>query len=285
VPALSASALLVFSAFLHALWNAILKRDHEPRVNVIGVLLLAALGATIALPFLNGPAFPHFFGFSAGIAAGLCEGGYFATLALSLERAPLGITYTLSRGTALILVWLGCALTDAASLTLPHLAGAGLILAGLVLTQPAATAERGTLRSRGVLWAYVCGLFIASYHFFYRHAMRDGAQPIALFSLSIWVGLAAYLPFAGRGILSRLREKILQGPLWLAGGGVFCAGSFLIFLSALRTTDPGVAISLRNTSVIFAQFFSLAIGDRVSTRQWAGALLVAAGAGWMSTAG
>jgi drug/metabolite transporter (DMT)-like permease len=39
-----------------------------------------------------------------------------------------------------------------------------------------------------------------------------------------------------------------------------------------------VALTLRNTAVVFAQVLALAIGERVPPRQAAGALLVAAGA-------
>jgi drug/metabolite transporter (DMT)-like permease len=279
------SLLLVLSALLHALWNTILKRDGDPRASAIGVLALGALGATLAVPLASGPAFRDWASVGWGIGAGICEGGYFIALALALERAPLGVSYTVSRGSAMILVWAVSALALTHPVRAAEISSAALILAGVALTQPAVAAEQSRRRTQGIRWAYLCGGFIAGYHFLYARAMREATQAAALFSLSVWTGLAIYVPLAGRDRVARAWHKLREQPLTIAGGGAFCAGSFLIFLYALRTSPPHYAISLRNTSVVFAQFFAWGIGERVRFRQWAGAALVLGGAAWLGMEG
>ena len=57
-----------------------------------------------------------------------------------------------------------------------------------------------------------------------------------------------------------------------------CAGSFLLFLAGLAATGAGAALTLRNTSVVFAQAIALLMGERPPRRQLAGAALVVLGA-------
>jgi drug/metabolite transporter (DMT)-like permease len=61
-------------------------------------------------------------------------------------------------------------------------------------------------------------------------------------------------------------------------GGIISALSFLLFLIGLRHSEAGLALTLRNTSVVFAQIFAYFIGEKISQYQWAGACLVAFGA-------
>ncbi|WP_233590579.1 EamA family transporter [Legionella qingyii] len=60
-------------------------------------------------------------------------------------------------------------------------------------------------------------------------------------------------------------------------GGVLSALSFLLFLLGLRYAEAGLAITLRNTSVVFTQIFAYWIGEKISSLQWLGALLVTLG--------
>jgi uncharacterized membrane protein len=61
------------------------------------------------------------------------------------------------------------------------------------------------------------------------------------------------------------------------------AASFLAFLGALTHGGAGLVLTLRNTSVVFAQAMAWMIGERPGRRQVLGAILVAGGAvllGW-----
>jgi drug/metabolite transporter (DMT)-like permease len=67
------------------------------------------------------------------------------------------------------------------------------------------------------------------------------------------------------------------------GAGVLCAASFLLFLVALARGGAGAAVTLRNTSVLFALLLAWMMGERPGRWQVAGILGVAAGAmilGW-----
>ena len=53
---------------------------------------------------------------------------------------------------------------------------------------------------------------------------------------------------------------------------------FLVFLYAMKKEGAGVVLTLRNTSILFAQVFGFIMGDRPKRLGIIGALLVFAGA-------
>lgn len=96
--------LVIVSAFLHAAWNAILKRRPDPESAVVGVLVAAGVSSTV-LAVVRGSAFPSTEALLWSLGSGVVEAAYFMTLARALSRAPLGSVYTVVRGGALVLVW------------------------------------------------------------------------------------------------------------------------------------------------------------------------------------
>src|SRR5262245_9804526 len=101
--------LVLASAFLHAAWNALLKRERDKDVAGVVVVAIATLAALVVAGAVAGATGRLPFGDRAALAwslgAGLFEGGYFITLVMALERAPLGTVYTVSRGGAILAVW------------------------------------------------------------------------------------------------------------------------------------------------------------------------------------
>ena len=112
-----------------------------------------------------------------------------------------------------------------------------------------------------------------------HRALHAGARPIPLFV----VALAVALPLVLASLRGRIGKGISKdfGPLPLmrwAFAGLLCAGSFLLFLSALAAVGAGAALTLRNTSVVFAQGLAFLLGERPRRAQMMGAALVTAGA-------
>jgi drug/metabolite transporter (DMT)-like permease len=274
------AALIVGSAFLHALWNALLKRQRDPEGAAIVILAVAVLLAVATLPLASGPAFPSRSGLGWALAAGVCEGGYFVTLALAFRGAPLGVVYTIARGGALAAVWPISALWLGEAVTARSAAGAATLAAGLVLVG----LDRGGRASpRGVLWAVLCAAFIAGYLLCYKCALATGAAPAGVFTASLAVALPVNVARLGRSAADRSLAALRASPLALAAAGVLCSASFLVFLAALARGGVGAAATLRNTSVLFALLLAWAIGERPGRPQVLGTVGVALGAvliGW-----
>src|SRR5512141_2287301 len=94
--------LVLVSAFLHAAWNALLKREVDKDRALIAAV---ALGALLAIAVATARAvgggevpFPTAASFGWALVAGACEQLYFLGIARALEHGPLGPVYTISRG-------------------------------------------------------------------------------------------------------------------------------------------------------------------------------------------
>jgi drug/metabolite transporter (DMT)-like permease len=265
---------LLASALLHAGWNALLKREREPQLAAVGVLTAAvALSAALALAFPGGglPG-PAALAWAAG--AGVFEAIYFVTLGEALARASYGAVYAIARGGALVVVWPVAVGLLGEPVGALGAAGAALVALGLVLVA-AAGHERAS--AGGILLSWACAASIAGYHVCYDLALRAGAGAAPLFAAAFAVALPlvwAWRRARGQGAAGLDRRTALR---WTLGGAIATA-SFLLFLVGLAKSGAGVALTIRNTSVVFAQLLALAIGERVPPRQLAGAVLVVAGA-------
>jgi transporter family protein len=277
---LTAVLLTFASAIIHALWNVLLKKTRDLDSASAGVFAVSMLLTAAAIPFFPGRAFAGATAVLWGLAAGVCEGLYFVGLVRALERAPLGWSYSWMRGSSIALLWPISMLFLGESFHWVSLACVLVVCLGLGFLG----STSGQTRSRGALpWALLTGVFIAGYILFYKLSLACGAQPLALYSLSMAVGLPIQT-------IVRLRHRGLaafrvlpEQPGLVLVAGFLCALGFSLFLMALSMTGAAAVTTIRNTSVAFTVVFSLALGERPGARQWLGVALVTLGAvglGW-----
>jgi len=279
-------ALVLVSAFLHALWNALLRVEPDKDRGLVGAITVGTLLAAMIsvarwmageVPFETSAALGY------TIVAGLFEAVYFATLARALERGRLGPVYTVSRGGAVLVVWPLSIVLFHEVATWTSSTGSVVVLLGLVLSGLGAHgADRGGKGRSGVAWAAACAGSIAGYHLAYKAALLAGGSPSATFALSL--GLSAALSSARLGSVGRgvLVESFRRRGFRIALMGIVCGGSFLILMEALARGGSGYVLTLRNTSVLFAAGLAFTIGERPARVEMVGAALVAAGAVLMS---
>ncbi|MBI3130719.1 MAG: EamA family transporter [Acidobacteria bacterium] len=266
--------LVILSAFLHAAWNALLKQHRQAEAAARSIMVgscLLALATALALPL--GPWFPHPKALAWTALAGAFEGAYFIALARALSGAPLGAAYAVMRGGATLFVWpLSVALLGERVTGLG--AGSALIMGVGILLLGSSDLRR--THGAGLAWSFLGAGCIAGYHLAYKQALALGALPLPLFAAS--VGTASLLRLG----LDAIRPP-QPGPRFAWGGTVplaivTCTASFGLFLWALRLGGAGLTLSLRNTSLIFAQLLALGLGERPGPRQWVALGLLSAGA-------
>lgn len=278
-------ALVLFSAFLHAGWNALLRVEPDKDRGLIGAIAFASLFACVIagvrwglgeVPFATTEAVVH------TLLAGAFEAVYFMTLAKALELGRLGAVYTVSRGGAILVVWPLSILWFAEAVTLTSTLGSLTVLAGLALSSVGSTAGGNRDHRAGILWAAACAASIAGYHLAYKAALLAGGNPSASFAVSLSLSaLISIVRIGGDGrrtLASVLRARWSRVALM----GLVCGGSFLILMEALALGGSGYVLTLRNTSVLFAAALAFAIGERPRHSEMVGAALVAAGATLMS---
>ena len=271
--ALAALALVLTSALLHALWNALLKRSRNVEAMSLGISVVALTLTAAAVPWLPGRVLPGHRALGWALGAGLFEGCYFLALIRALERAPLGFSYTWMRGSAVLVVWPVSMLFLGETLRVRSSLGVAGVCLGL-----GCLGLGGGRHARGWAWAVTAGLFIGAYTLCYKLALDAGAHPVALFAIACALSLPIQLAVrvARLGPRAALAPPEQKGLTLLAG--ILCTASFILYLQALGMAGAGAMSTLRNTSVVFAVVCSGLLGEKPSARQWAGACLVALGA-------
>ena len=278
MPFMWAHALIVLSALLHAGWNALIKRQRDHTAAATAVLGLSAVATLMLWPFTVDVAFPTGLSLFWAVAAGLCEAGYFITLGLALRDATLGLAYAVVRGGAMLVVWPVSVLLLHEHIAWGAALGAAVLAMGLVCMNREASVSGRKQAPQRLRAAYLAALCVAGYHLCYDRALAQGAQYIALFAVGVTVATPLNLLWMRRGAWSRVRASYRASRWQVLLAGVTCTLSFLIFLSALHQAGAGVGLTLRNTSVLFAQGYAWALGERPRRVQWLGAALVCIGA-------
>ncbi|AGK51139.1 eamA-like transporter family protein [Burkholderia thailandensis MSMB121] len=266
--------LVLFSALLHAVWNALLHVS-EDRVAQLGTMsvpyLLAGAALALALPLPPAVAWPYI------AASALLELGYCVALLRAYRSGEFSQIYPIARGLsplvvcALALVVLGEKPTPFA------LAGIAFVSLGIV-----SLAFKRGLRFSGesVPYAIVTGLFIAAYSVVDGRGVRLAGNPLAYVA---WVYLLWNAPqFA---LICRLRGGVRA----LAGSraavsrglvaGTLSLAAYAIAIVAYRHLPVATVSALRETSSIFAVAIGwLALRERPNARRLAACALVVAGA-------
>jgi drug/metabolite transporter (DMT)-like permease len=269
-------ALVLVSAFFHALWNALLRLERDKDRALVGAIAAATVLATIVAAArwaaCGVEPFPSLEALAWTLAAGVLEWRYFSSLARALDSGPLGPIYTISRGGSIMIVYPVSIALLGEQLDAWAAAGSGVVLVGLVLSG-ARIGDRRALGGRALAWAIACAVAIAGYHLAYKQALHAHAGTSAAFAVSL--ALASVINFIRvRGALAYARGRIVR----VITMGLICGGSFLILMEALNAAGAGFVLTLRNTSVLFATGLGFAIRERPHRVQIVGAIAVAAGA-------
>ena len=274
-----ATALLVLaSALIHAVWNAILKRTREPEKAVIGVVVASAASA-FGVWAVTGAPLPPPRSIAWCLASGLLEAFYFVTLARALARAPLGPVYTVVRGGALVVVWPISIAFLGERPTAAMIAGTLLVVLGLASTG-AAEMPRGddAPLARRLGWAFVCAFFVGAYQVAYKLALASGGHAGAVVAISLGSACVANLAVLGRARARGAIDALRAEPVRVLGAGVLTSIGFAVFLFAMTRAGAGAVVTLRNTSILFAQVVALFLGERPKRLGVIGAVLVTGGA-------
>jgi drug/metabolite transporter (DMT)-like permease len=257
---ISALALALASAFVHATWNLLIARERDTRVvtavaMLVGVIALAP--AAVATWRVHSAAIPYL----AGSAA--FELAYFALLALAYASAEMSAVYPLARGSAPVLVLIGGAIALGSSPSFVQTLGVLLVAAGVL-------GVRGAKRGGGTRLALAVGVCIAAYTILDKQGLRH-ASPLAYLELVLVVPALLYA-FALR---HRLRPA-LRPPVALAGIGMM--GAYALALAALRLAAPAPVAAVRETSVVIGVALgAMFLHERVGRARYAGAVAIAAG--------
>jgi drug/metabolite transporter (DMT)-like permease len=263
-------AVVLGSAVLHALWNA-LAHTAKDRLTAIALIALAAgLCSAAALPLLPtpNPAVWPYIALSSVLEALYCFG-----LVLAYRLGEFGRMYPIARGTSPLVVALVATFVLGQPLPGPAVFGVFVVCAGLL-----ALAFSDGLPTRGdlpaVLAAVGTGCAIASYTLVDGVAVRKAGTVLGY---SCWIFLTQaviVLCVAAAIRRSRLVASLRVGTWRGLGGGVISMTAYTLVLWAQTRGGLAEVATLRETSILIGA----AIGA-VVLKEGFGRMRVAASAG------
>jgi drug/metabolite transporter (DMT)-like permease len=262
---LSALALVLVAALLHAAWNIVAKKSGGGRhFAAMGALMITVLWSPLGL-WLAWDAVPRWGGLEWALvaASGAAHLAYFNVLLAGYRASDLTVVYPVARGTGPLVTSLVAVVLLGETLGAQGLAGVLGIAAGVFLIAggPAlwsalrghAADENRRRRVRaGIAWGGATGLLIATY------TLIDGyAVKVVLMSpiLIDWVGNVLRVPLMLPSVLGDragfVRDWKAQWKAALLLGAISPVGYVLVLYAAQQAPLSHVAPA-REVSMLFA---------------------------------
>ncbi len=268
----TAFAIVLFAAFLHAFWNALIKASGDRAISLGMVALSHAIAGGVMVTLVPLPSREAFV--YIGIST-VIHWLYYYLIYHSYRLGDLSLVYPIARGIAPMLVTLGALATIGESLPPAGWAGVAAVSTGVLLLS-----WRGIFAGAGspsILLALATGLNIASYSVVDGIGVRVAGDTLAyvgwLFLLEgfVTVYLVAIRPLDFAGL------KWRSWALGLFGG--FCSAlAYGLAIYAMTLAPIGLVSALRETSVIFAAAIGILwLGERPWKPRAVAALVVALG--------
>jgi len=274
---LSAVALALGAAFLHAGWNVALAGARSTQATTAG-LLVWGVGLLCVPAIVTGgvssEAVPYI---AASAVFELC---YFVLLARAYDGGEVSVVYPIARGSApvVVLVFGALALSEdvAAGAVVGVLAIAAGVLAIGLGALPGQMARKSALPRRDVWFGLAIGAVIASYTLIDSEGV-ERADPIAYLALVV-LPCALVYPF-----VAKTRPDVGVRTA-LTAAATF--GAFLMVLAAFRLAPAAPVAAVRESSVVIAALLAaVVLHERVDGWRLAGAVAVAAGVAAIALSG
>lgn len=283
---MTAALLIALAAIAHTTWNLALKRAGASGPAFIALTL--AVGVVVFAPF-GVPALiaqPLDLGQVGVLVLGsaLLQVAYFLVLQRAYRLADVGVVYPLARGTGPLLSVVGAVLLLGERPGLVTLAGAALVVAGVVVIGTAgARASDGAAadsarRWRGIRYGAAVGVIIAAYTLWDAAAVtRANLEPVGYYWASMVVQLAVLLPLAlrERGALARTAR---EHPVAIAIVGILSPLAYVAVLAAYQLAPVSVVAPAREVSVVLIALAGwLLLREPHPVRRILGSVVVLAG--------
>ena len=271
-------AAVLFGAFLHASWNALVKSGSDQQLDTalihvfgcgVGLLLIAVVG----MP--NAEALPW-------IAASLViHVGYYITLVGAYRHGDLGFAYPIMRGTAPLLVAVASGALLGEHLPAPVWAGVAGICGGVLLIGLAKSGHGIGSRRHALVFALANAAIIATYTLVDGIGVRRSGNALQYVALLFLLdGIPYFLIVMWQRRAGRDAVLAYMGRRWKVAmlGSLASMGSYGIALWAMTRAPVASVAALRETSVLFAAMIGvLVLNERFRLQRALGTGAIVAG--------
>ncbi len=267
-------AWVLFAAFLHALWNALLKNGTDVATDSVAMWVGGSIAVTPSLFFLPLPQGEVWGILGLSVAVHVA---YYVTLVGAYTGGALSVVYPIMRGFAPALVALGSIPLLGETLTNSQVLSIALISAG-VLTISGVWRMQHAVSSRALGYALLTAVLITAYTMIDGKGARRAPSP---WSYAVWLMfLQGWAVLATALLLRRNTGAVVRNFVNLRGvfAGAVSILSYGIALWAMTRAPIGLVAALRETSVLFATMLgALLLKEHVPLSRWLGVAIVVVG--------
>jgi len=269
--------LLLLSAFLHALWNLLLKRSQEKYIAMGWQVIFGGFFAFIVLLIIGFP--PRSMWIFAIFSMSL-EAIYFILLSNAYTDNDFSLVYPIARGTAPAFIMLWSVLILHETLTGAGMFGVGLIVCGMVIIGATSllNARGNRIHLKGIVTALSVALIISLYTFVDGTAVKNGPP------LSYGLMMFMMIPFLTtpynirRFGWKRFASAWNQSRLPPILAAVFGVSAYLLALFAYTIAPVSYSGAIREVSVVIGAFLGWQfLGEKMGGMRVVGAIVIFAG--------
>lgn len=239
---------VIFSAILHAVWNAAVKSDDDKPLAMTALVLGNIPIAILALLFSPAPAHASWPYLAGGI---LLQLGYQLSLLAAYRIGDLTQVYPIARGVAPLLVAVVSVLFIGVQLSSLEIFAILAIACGIV-SMSLVRRQDGTHNMKAAMLAFLTGVFIAAYSLTDGLGARIAGTALGFYG---WVAIGNAVAFALLMEISRpglLRDIPKHGKQIFVIGGSASFIAYAIVVWAFTQAPIALVTALRETSIIFA---------------------------------
>jgi drug/metabolite transporter (DMT)-like permease len=276
-----AVALLLSAAVAHATWNYVAKGSQS---SFAFIFLFALCSEIVYLPLALGVFLwtrPSL-GLDALLfvaVSGLLNCFYFVLLSEGYKVGDLSVVYPLARGTGPALAVVGAIVLFGERPSALALAGAGLVVAGIIVMSWGGKASGGAEVWRSVVFALATGACIAAYSLWDSKGVTIVTPVLYSYGLDmarlLFLAPLAIATPSGRGEVSAILRDQRRA---IVAIGVLSPGAYILVLVAYTLAPVSYVAPAREISILFGAILGLRLlGESDAPRRLAGATAIVAG--------
>jgi uncharacterized membrane protein len=221
-------------------------------------------------------------GVALGCVTASLHGVYGLSLARGYRLGDLSAVYPVSRGTGLALIPVLAAVLLGESVSLPAVAGIGLVGAGVfaIHLEPHnlkdLAAPLRALKGEAGLAALLTGCLVATYSTWDKYALEE-VSPLTLNQFAMFGHFLVLTPLVAMDRGNNVRTEIQERLPSIAAAGVLIALAYALVLAALTTSRVSYIAPSREVGIVFGTILgSVLLGEGYGHgRVWAAMLIVA----------
>jgi drug/metabolite transporter (DMT)-like permease len=211
------------------------------------------------------------------LVSGAIHAGYFLALQRGYRAGDVGVVYPLARGTGPLLSVVFAVALFGERPGVVALAGAALVIAGVVVIGLAGRPVHGGRARAGVIWGLVTGVAIAAYTLWDAHAVQTWAIDPVILSCGTMAAEALLLaPLAVRA--GTVTTVLRTHPREVLAVSVLSPLAYILILEAILLAPVSVVAPAREVSVVLVALAGwLLFREPHPVRRILGAVVVLAG--------